>query len=311
MTKQIDGYPNLIPTVTGLKKISSNGIYNGIALTDGGEVWCWGDNVSGQLGNGLTGSNNSSNTPIHVSALSGVTDVSITYQNSIAVKSDQTVWVWGSNYYGQLANGNRSDSPIPIQVVGMDSAAKVFAGPGGYIVLKLDGSVWTWGWNASYVLGREVSEDIPQKVDLPFITDLSRGQTHCLAIDQAGHVWAWGGGGYGQLGTGTQAEITPVQVPGFSSVVAVACGETHSIVLKSDGTVWQFGRLGNTSSLTPVKVNGLTNIVSIATGYDHAIAARSDGLIFYWGYNSYRQMGGGVNSYSYITPTEGIFVTRE
>ena len=93
-----------------------------------------------------------------------------------------------------------------------------------------------------------------------------------------------------------------VQVKGLNGVRAIAAGASHTIALKSDGTVWAWGynesgQLGDGTiidSTTPVQVNGLEEVVAIACGYYHTIALKSDGTVWSWGYNVYGQLGDGT-----------------
>ena len=122
-----------------------------------------------------------------------------------------------------------------------------------------------------------VMNENPDKALLPAIAGkivaIAAGDYHTLAVDATGRVWAWGKNGYGQLGsavgTGTPlATDMPTLVPGVAGIVAVAAGAEHSVALKSDGTVWTWGRhttgqLGNGETTdvnyAPSIVPGLTN----------------------------------------------------
>jgi len=87
-------------------------------------------------------------------------------------------------------------------------------------------------------------------------------------------------------------------------VVAVAAGASLSVALKSDGTVWSWGRndmgqLGDgttTTRLAPVQVSGLSGVSRIAAGTIHGLALKSDGTVWAWGYNAYGQLGDGTTT---------------
>lgn len=141
---------------------------------------------------------------------------------------------------------------------------------------------------------------------------------HSLALKSDGTVWAWGANDTGQLGDGTTTlqRNTPVQVRGpggvryLTNVVAIAAGIRHSLALKSDGTVWNwglntYGGLGDgttTDSNTPVQVKGLggvgylTGVVAIAAGAGHGLALKSDGTVWAWGWNLRGQLGDGTTA---------------
>lgn len=88
------------------------------------------------------------------------------------------------------------------------------------------------------------------------------------------------------------AVVTWIALP--AAAQTAAGGETHTLILKSDGTVWSFGlnnvgQLGdssNTQRRTPVQVSGLTDIVAIAAGGYHSLAITSTGALYVWGYYS-------------------------
>lgn len=128
---------------------------------------------------------------------------------------------------------------------------------------------------------------------------------HVVYVKADGTVWTWGANGSGQIGDGTTtAKTTAVQVPGMSSVVAVATGMGHTIALKSDGTVWTWGNnvngqlgTGNTTSRsTPGQVTGLTDIITIAASGASSYAVKNDGTVWAWGSNSNGQLGDGTTT---------------
>jgi alpha-tubulin suppressor-like RCC1 family protein len=113
-------------------------------------------------------------------------------------------------------------------------------------------------------------------IGLRDVVVISAGLTHSLAVKSNGTVWTCGDNSFGQIGVG--AVSLPynfhVQVEGLEGVIAVAGGDAHSLALKSDGSIWVWGKntngqLGNGTyddSYVPVRLSGLTNIVDIAAG---------------------------------------------
>ncbi len=166
-------------------------------------------------------------------------------------------------------------------------------------IAQTGGTPWAWG---------DGDGNIPVPVlGLTGITALAGGDSHSLALENDGTVWAWGWNFYGQLGNGTNTDSNvPVQVSSLAGVMTIACGWAHSLALKGDGTVWAwgynyFGQLGNgtnTDSDVPVQVLGLTSVTAIACGHYHSLALKSDGTLWAWGYNYYGQLGDGTNTSS-------------
>jgi alpha-tubulin suppressor-like RCC1 family protein len=176
--------------------------------------------------------------------------------------------------------------------------------------------VASWGDNTVGQLGdgtslnfRTLYHDISAGSD---VVQVASGRAHGLALRSDGTVSAWGINDHGALGDGTTTgRLTPVQVNGLIGVMTqVAAGEGFSLALRSDGTVWAWGKndrgqlgRGTTSSgeLVPARVAVLNRITKISAGRDFALALRSDGIVFAWGANRFGQVGNGAASFSPVT----------
>lgn len=223
--------------------------------------------------------------------------------HSAAIKSDGTVWVWGSNLYGQLATGNTDTDAhnIPIKVQGISNAVSVAAGEQNVVVLKDDGTVADWG--GSYSKGGQV--------ELTNIISVAAGGYHSMALKSDGTVWTWGSNNTGQLGDGTETDsiAKPVQVKNLTNVIAIAAAYSHSLALKSDGTVWAWGcnsegQLGSGTtedSTIPIEVKNLDNVKDITAGQDNSTALKNDGTVWAWG-GGY--IGDGVDQGFRLTPVK-------
>jgi alpha-tubulin suppressor-like RCC1 family protein len=208
---------------------------------------------------------------------------------------------------------------------------KIAAGGNHSIIVKPDGSVWTWGINTEGQLGYGTTDTTcaPVQVkgpggsgNLSGVMSVAAGEGHSVAIKSDGTIWAWGRNGNGQLGNGTTSNTSaPIQVKGaggsgnFSNALAAAGGEEYTLVAKSDGTLWGWGRnsdgqLGNgtkTDTTTPVQVSGLSGVVAVATGDWHSLAVKSDGTVWSWGWNSSGEIGNGSPGGVFedvVTPTQ-------
>ena len=246
----------------------SAGDSHSLALLSDGTVRAWGANWAGQLGDNT---NNDNSLPVQVVGpggvgfLDNVVAVSAGGGHSLALLSDGTVRAWGNNSSGQLGYG-MFNSSTPVQVVGydggefLDNVVSVSAGAYHSLALLSDGTVRAWGYNGDGQLGDGTgnSSSSPVRVVgfdgrgvLNNVVAVSAGSYHSLALLSDGTVRAWGYNGYGQLGDGTNNTRTsrvPVVGPGggvLDNVVAVSAGDSHSLALLSDGTVWAWGANGD------------------------------------------------------------------
>jgi alpha-tubulin suppressor-like RCC1 family protein len=178
------------------------------------------------------------------------------------------------------------------------------------------GQAWAWGDNSDGELGngttaRYTGVATPGQVrGLTGVTAMSGGSDFSLALKSDGTVWAWGNGGWGQLGQGAYTSSTlPVHISSLSSVTAIAAGDLHALALKSDGTVWAwgfnyYGQVGNGTNgnniLAPVRVSGLGGVIAVAAGHgaDTSYALKSDGTVWAWGYDGLGQLGNGTSNES-------------
>jgi alpha-tubulin suppressor-like RCC1 family protein/endonuclease I len=278
-----------LPAGTSIRAISA-GQWHGLALESNGEVWSWGDNADGQLGTGSTPATNY--LPAKIADFTGVIAIAAGYEHSVAVKSDGTVWTWGSDTFGGVQGEPEwSHSVTPIEVAGVNDVVAVACGWFHTLALKGDGTVWSWGSAAT-----------PGQVSgLSGVISIACAKNHFLALKSDGTVWSWGENSDGQVGDGTTIDRnSPVQLSGLDHIVAIKAGDIHSIALKSDGTVWVWGRNETNDkafdSVTPVQMNGVNGVASIATGDFFSIALKNDGTLWTWGNGSNGALGDGEQS---------------
>ena len=283
-------------TLTGMERVKvqgltevvaiSAGAYHSLAARRDGSVWAWGNNFSGQLGRGTA---SATGLPQPVPGLEGVIAAAADNAHSLALRRDGSVYSWGRNSMSAMGTG--SDRQMTPDRVELKDVRTVASSSYHAVAIRQDGSVWRWGQENFGVFGGSVT---PVRVDgLSNAVAAAAGSSHLVVLLQDGTVWAWGDNSQGQLGNGTfdAGQATPTQVQGLSGVVAVAAGDSHSLALKRDGTVWAWGansfsQLGNVSlepSPVPVQVQGLQGVSSIAAGLDFSAAITSDGTVWQWG----------------------------
>lgn len=231
---------------------------------------------------------------------------------------------WGSNEFSQLGSSNKSRCPRIIETLARGTAAVAAVGAAAtYSAVLLDsGELLTFGKGDSGQLGQGLGEhmaSVPRTVRGPLhgkiIKAVSCGQHHCAVITETGALYTWGRGQHGRLGHGIiEDEPTPRLVEALLGVVvlAVSCGEFHTLVSTSNG-IYAFGlglsgRLGlgnEEDQLVPVLVPGPVSakpVISIAAGGHHSAAIVQPGVLYTWGGSSFGKLGHGDTSPCLLTP---------
>jgi len=164
----------------------SAGGSNVLALKADGSLFMWGDNASGEIGDGTTTEHT---TPVKV-----MDDVITAAQgtfHTLAVKKDGSLWAWGSNYGGGLGDGTNKDSLVPVKI--MEDVVSVAAGTCHSLAVKKDGSLWSWGQGVSGFGGNKGYNYTPEKILEDVVYVSSRQHTN-YAVKADGSLWAWGDG---------------------------------------------------------------------------------------------------------------------
>ncbi len=259
-----------------------------VALRDDGTVWAWGLNNSGELGRGTNGGGTQDSTPAQVLVVSGIGAISVARSHTLALKSDGTVWAWGSNSFGQLGDGTPTLRSTPFEVPGLSGISDLLTAFGRSYARKKDaqGNVTTafaWGGTVftagvaqfagaltptALAATAKLYTDVLGRSSPILISDgvsnAAGSDTFLLVID-AGSVLANGANADGVLGNGTTTDRSTPAANGFNQAVILSTSGRWVLALRSDGTVWawgynQDGELGDGTFInrpSPVKVQGL------------------------------------------------------
>ena len=224
----------------------------------------------------------------------------------LTLRSDGSVWAWGTNQVGEVGLGTNTLVLWPTRIASVTNAVSISAGSLHSLAAQGNGTVWAWGLNSDGRLGNGNFNTASNPVAVTRITNavmVSAGGSHSLALLANGSIMACGANNGGQLGTGnTISTNQPVAAGNFTNAIAVSAGTNFSLALCQDGSVWAWGTnnmgqlgLGSTTTqLTPVKITTLSNIVEIAAGASHSLALDRNGVVYAWGRNTEGQIGNGT-----------------
>src|SRR5665213_1532176 len=294
-----------IPPGTTITQIAA-GRDHSLALSSSGQLYAWGDNEDGELGNGTE---TASSVPVAVSAPPGTTFVQIAAEDdgSLALSSTGQVYAWGYNGQGELGDGSTTNSDTPVAVSagaipGGTTITQIAGGGSHSLALSSTGQLYTWGLNEYGQLGDSTitNSSVPVAVSagaIPAgatITQIAAGALHSLALSSTGQLYTWGLNVYGQLGDGTTTNsdvpvaVSAGAIPAGATITQIAGGEYHSLALSSTGQLYAWGKnangeLGdgtNSNSSVPVATSlpAGTTIDALARGSfaEHALAIIGD-----------------------------------
>lgn len=248
------------------------GTYHNLGIKNGGELWAWGRNDQGQVGDGTGGDetdNNNRATPVRIGTDTDWVYIHASGTSSVGIKSNGTLWVWGQDFRD---SNNRIASPTQ---VGTDTDWHK-AITGGFFGIKADGTLHQW--NASTLQFDQVGTDT--------WTDMSEA-SHFLFLRSDGTLWGFFSNSNDQISGDYGSIVYSISQIGTDSDWArVYAGSTHSIGIKTNGTLWTWGnnnngQLGNGSAGAdvsyPTQVGSDSNWLYAGGGYHFTWAINSSG----------------------------------
>lgn len=195
----------------GISKIAY-GLRHVIALTESGDVYSWGNNERGQIGNGLQKCQSVS--PYIISFKSNnrrIVDVCCGRYHSLMLTDFGQVYSWGYNWDGECGNGNRDEQLTPYKINGFNNKKVIAISCGGAhsMALTESGEVFSWGYNGDGQLGigNNDNQNKPIRVINLYsvnITKIAAGDRHSLLLSSNGEIYTFGRNHYGQLGIGNE-----------------------------------------------------------------------------------------------------------
>jgi alpha-tubulin suppressor-like RCC1 family protein len=220
------------------------GYNHGVALSNDGYAWSWGNNNLGQLGiNSVT----QRLTPITVLGGNNYTAITAGFACSMALTKDSKIFTWGYNSFGTLGIGDTNNRSSPTQILDIQwkqptgNNTVISMGYHALAIAEESGNLYGWGFNNSGQLGNgtTASTSRPIFIDSGFVS-VATGAYHSAAITTNGLLFTWGQNNLGQLGINSNINKSlPVQVEG--SWTNVACGEYTTLAINSNGRMYGWG----------------------------------------------------------------------
>lgn len=309
---QVQGLP---PEALPIQDVAGAQNMASFAVGADGNVYAWGANRLGLLGNGTT---TASLTPVKVNLPQGEKAVQVSASGDLkhsayALTEAGHVYAWGDGFAGQLGNGSSSSSSTPVQVVGgaqggefLTGIKQIHSSVDAVLALTEDGTVYSWGYNFHGDLGIGFKSDDsskPVRVSMPAaagpVAKVAGGAHNGFALTEEGKVYGWGVNSGGLMGSGATSEVyTPRLIPGLDTVTVsdITTAFWTATVLTDEGKLLSWGKgiaLGNGSSSdssvpVPVDQTGVLSGVSIKDlgkggGAEFTLVLGDDGKVYSWG----------------------------
>jgi alpha-tubulin suppressor-like RCC1 family protein len=292
-------------------KIDSGG-NSSTGIDKNGKLWAWGENSSGQIGDGTT---ILKSTPVSVvgAALTRTFCHIAGYSTRLTIDKDGKVWAWGNNSYGTVGDNTTISKLTPVALGGATKTFCVIKVKNQALAIDKNGKLWGWGYNAHGQVGDNsvICKSTPVAVGGTNKTfcKIFTGLFNSYGIDKNGKLWSWGQNIASTylLGNGNiscASALTPVAVGGALAnkvVCEIAGGRDYAFAIDSSGKVWSWGWNGYgglgvpyiTSITSPISIGGtIRTFCSIQMGYNstilgqHAAGIDKNGQVWSWGYNS-------------------------
>ena len=229
--------PTQVPGTTWKYHISTLNRSVVASKTDG-TLWAWGQ---GQDGNTGLSDNTQYSSPVQIGSLTtwtGTVDtLSGGYMNTMAIRTDGTLWTWGNNQLGQLGqnstNGTSNNSPLQIPGTTWSKVANIYYGG---LAIKTDNTLWAWGYNNAGQLGQNNTTNRSSPIQIPGTTwdKISAMRNAVLATKTDGTLWSWGyGTNNGQLGQNQAVSYSsPTQVGSATDWYKIGGGGPGALAIR-------------------------------------------------------------------------------
>jgi alpha-tubulin suppressor-like RCC1 family protein len=282
-------------TTLGTASKTNNDAQSFIRSTDNALI-IWGANDVGQLGDNTVVNRSS---PVQLGLGLGYSQFKkiarakvATAGYTLGVKTDGTLWSWGSGVGGVLGSAATTNRSSPVQIGTLTNWSDVAAGPSHALAIKTDGSLWGWGLNTSGQAG------------VLSWAKVSSGSSHTLALRSDGSLYGWGSNTAGQIGDiSIITRSSPVQIGTGFSWNNVSAGINTSAAIRGDNRLFTWGlntsgQLGlgdaTTNRSSPTQVG--TSFWTQVSARDYMMALTTAGRLYTWGSNVNGQLGDGTTT---------------
>ena len=282
---------------------------SGCGISKQKQVYCWGDDSFGQIGNGQNGGG--AQPRLATVAQVQFDSIAVGGMHACALSTTRQAYCWGRDLEGQLGDNRFVNSTTPIPVAGNLSFSSISAGIEHTCGIA-SAKVYCWGQNGSGQLG---NGNVGSNADTPVaiasnasFVQVSAGANHTCALTTGGSAVCWGANLYGQTGPTAVGSVqpTPTNVGG-GSFAQISAGYRHTCAITAEGAAYCWGsddaeQTGGIGSASPAAVPGGLAFKSITAGQRHSCGLATDGETYCWGSNVFGALGNELQAAFRATP---------
>jgi len=308
--------PFLLPTKKKWKMIAGGSNQHFAAIDEFGDLYTWGRNDKGQLGDGTIV--DKSTPTLVVNGNRKWVQVSAGDRSTAGITDRGELYVWGTNTSGELGDGTTIAKSTPVAISFGGTFRQVQLYSGFSVALRQDDNVaLSWGYDffgglgAGTTIERSTPNLVSGSTEFYRLYGIGNGP---MALDVDGNAWGWGENSGGRIGNNSTANTSsPVQTVGGYKFVALATTAQNGAAagITKDGQLYWWGdgnvngSLGSNSVSSPTLVSGNRRYVTLCgTKAGVIFAGGDDGILYGWGYDdSGNYTLGNGTSFNYSSPT--------
>ena len=282
----------------------SAGRFHSCGTTTTNRAYCWGYDVSGQLGDGTTTTHLG---PVAVAGTLPFRQVSTGALHSCGVTTANLAYCWGDNTFGQLGDGTMARRLTPVAVAGGRHFRQVQAGYDHTCGVTTDNRAYCWGYNYYGQVGDGSTTDRTRPVAVAGglgFREAIAGKIHSCGVTTTDLVYCWGSNQSGQLGDSSTAarRLKPVRVAGTRRWRQVDLGSSHTCAVTTSDRAYcwgqgVFGQIGDGLTYArfwPRAVAGGVFFQAVSAGDLHSCGVTTANRAYCWGDNTSGQLGDGT-----------------
>jgi alpha-tubulin suppressor-like RCC1 family protein len=277
--------------------IQAGGVF-GCGITKDKQIYCWGDDAFGEIGNGSKGGGAQPN----LATVGQVRFDSITVgrTHACALSTTKQVYCWGNDAGGELGDFVSVSSTTPIPIASTAAFTSIAAGDHHTCGIS-GGTAYCWGDNSSGQLG---SGSVGGGTEVPVavtgtanLVAISAGGDHTCALTATGSALCWGADYAGESGPLSEGDVAAAaEAVGGGSFTRISAGSLHTCAINTAGAAFcwgsnAWGQTAGTAGSAMQSVSGAIVFKSISAGERHSCGVGADGETYCWGSNMYGALG--------------------